>query len=376
MPRDYYEILGITREAAPKEIKDAFRRLALKYHPDRCKEPDAEERFKEIAEAYAVLSDPAKRSQYDQRGHAAVGHFSPEDLFSNINFADIFGGTGFDFETGGHPFESIFERFFGSRRRGPPRGDNIEIVVTIPLERVLKGGNETVRFQRPVTCAVCQGSGARPPSQPEVCTSCHGSGQLVTERSEGHVALRQVTLCPSCRGKGRVIKDPCTDCHGTGKTTHTEELRVHVPAGAEEGMALRVPGRGEAAPPGGEPGDLLVIVHTAPDPRFRRRGADLFRDEALTVSEAALGVRRQVPTPEGEARVAFPPGTQPDTLLRLKGKGLPIFGSAGRGDLFVQVTVHIPTRLNPRETELYRELRTLEERHGPDQEREGSEPPA
>lgn len=355
--RDYYEVLGVPRDADQKAIKDAFRRLALKYHPDRNKSPDAEERFKEIAEAYAVLSDPSKRAEYDQRGFAGVADFSAEDLFGGIDFADLFGGLGFDFDLDGG---GLFDRFFRRRRAGPARGANLEIELTVPLERVVEGGEETVRFAGPHICPTCRGARTKPGTQPRACIACKGTGQQVRSRREGDVSFRQITVCPVCKGEGSLIDAPCPDCNGRGMAERAEALRVMIPAGIEEGMALRIPGHGLPSPqPGGAAGDLFVLVHTAPDARFERRGADLWREEILEVADAALGTQLDIPTLEGHATVKVPPGTQPGELLRLRGKGLPEFGGGRRGDLYLRLQVRVPEDLSHEERELYERLREL-----------------
>ncbi len=354
--RDYYEVLGVPHDADQKAIKDAFRRLALKYHPDRNKSPDAEERFKEIAEAYAVLSDPSKRAQYDRRGFAGVADFSAEDLFGGIDFGDLFGGLGFDFDLGG----GLFDRFFRRRRAGRMRGANLEIELTVPLERVVKGGEETVRFAGPHICSTCRGARTRPGTQPRTCSACKGTGQQVMSRHEGDISFRQITVCPVCQGEGSLIAEPCPDCHGRGIAERAEALRVMIPAGIEEGMALRIPGHGlPSAQAGGRAGDLFVIVHTAPDPRFERRGADLWRDQTLEVADAALGTQLDVPTLEGHATVKVPAGTQPGELLRLRGKGLPEFSGGRRGDLYLRLRVRVPEDLSREERALYEQLREL-----------------
>ncbi|BAL23823.1 DnaJ C-terminal domain-containing protein [Azoarcus sp. KH32C] len=358
--RDYYEVLGVPREADAKAIKDAFRQLALKFHPDRNKEPGAEERFKEIAEAYAVLSDPKKRADYDAGGFEGLKGMRPEDLFGGIDFENLFGGLGFDF--GG----SIFDRFFGGRgpgRRGPRgvvRGDNMELLLRVPLERVLSGGEEVVSVDHPVQCPVCKGARTKPGTSPRVCASCHGSGRQIRKSHEGGVMLEQITLCPDCGGAGSFIDQPCEECHGRGLVAHSESLTVKVPVGVEEGMALRIPGHGYPSPEaGGAPGDLFVIVRTLPDARFERDGADLWRVQDLAVADAALGTELEVPTLDGMANVTVPPGTQPDMVLRLRHKGLPNFGNRGRGDLMLRMRVLVPERLSAAERKLYEQLREL-----------------
>jgi molecular chaperone DnaJ len=359
--RDYYNVLGVARDADAKAIKDAFRVLALKYHPDRNKSPDAEGRFKEIAEAYAVLSDPKKRAEYDARGFAGVAGFTPEDLFGGIDFGDIFGDAGFglDFGFGGG---GLFDRLFGRRRAGPQRGPDLQIELVLPLGTIARGGEETVRYSRPVTCPRCHGSGAEPGTAPRACPACGGSGRKVVTRGErrGEAAIRfqQITVCPECQGRGEFIEKPCRDCRGAGRVEKDESLKVHIPPGADEGMALRIPGHGLPGPePGGPPGDLYVIVASAPDARFARSGADLWRTETLAVADAVLGTTLKAPTLDGTVEVTVPPGTQPGEVLRLRGKGLPVFGARGRGDLNLRIEVKIPERLTAEERALYEKLR-------------------
>lgn len=360
--QDYYEVLGVPRDADAKAIKDAFRTLALKYHPDRNKEAGAEERFKQIAEAYAILSDPKKRAEYDSRGFAGVAGFSPEDLFGGIDFGDIFGGAGFDFDLGG----GLLNQFFHRHRHGPARGENVEIAVSIPLQRVVSGGPEKVRFSRPATCPDCRGSGAKSGTQPRACSACGGSGRLVRtqhqQKDQGQVTLQQISVCPECRGQGRIVDHPCPGCAGRGEVDQEESLTVTIPRGVEEGMALRVPGHGMPSPePGGMAGDLYVVVRSIADPRFERAGADLWHTELLPVADAVLGVTRDVPTLDGHASVTIPPGTQPDSVLRLRGKGLPEFGGNDHGDLYVRIQLHVPQHPSPQEKALYQQLRALAE---------------
>lgn len=349
-------MLGVPRDADPKAIKDAFRTLALKYHPDRNKELGAEERFKEIAAAYAVLSDPKKRAQYDAGGHAGVAGYSAEDLFGGIDFQDLFRGFNLGFDFGGGIFD-----LFSRRRRGPPQGANIEVDIAIPLEKVVSGGEETVRYGRFAPCPRCHGYGTADGKPPKPCPACKGSGQQVTARQEGNVAVRQISACPACRGSGKLIEQPCDECGGRGEVEKTESLSITLPVGVEDGVALRVPGRGMASlEPGGVPGDLYVVVRSRPDPRFQRDGANLWRHEALSIPDAVLGTKLEIPMLEGkEARVDVPPGTQPDTVLRLKGKGLPHMNGKGKGDMFLQIRVDIPEKIGREERELYERLREL-----------------
>jgi len=358
--RDYYEVLGVAKEADQKAIKDAFRNLALKYHPDRNKAPGAEDRFKEIAEAYAVLSDPKKRVDYDARGFAGVAGFSQQDLFGGINFEDIFGGLNFDFG-GGSPFSGFFQR----HRRGPQRGANIEVELFVPLERVARGGEETVHLTRPSTCPACHGSGGKGGAAPLKCQACGGSGRITHSRRQEkeHVLIQQISLCAACHGRGSIIEQPCPECRGSGEVERDESLTVKIPVGVDEGMALRIPGKGLPSPePGGMAGDLFVVLHTRRDPRFDRIGADLLRRENIPLTDAVLGAKLDVPTLDGTASVTVPAGTQPDAVLRLKGKGLPAFGGDNggqHGDLYLRIGVRIPEHLTREERDLYERLRAI-----------------
>jgi molecular chaperone DnaJ len=350
--RDYYEVLGVSRDASREAIKDAFRHLALKYHPDRNKEPGAEEKFKEIAEAYAVLYDPKKRADYDAGGHAATAGFTPEDLFGGMHFEDLFADTGFDL--GGF---GLFDRLFRPST-GPRRGADIRMDLFVPLSTIASGGEEVVKVARETQCAQCKGSGAAPGTQPRPCEKCGGSGRLTQAQKRGQVSIQQITTCPNCHGTGYFIDTPCTACGGAGTTYKKEKLTVRIPAGSEEGMALRIPERGERSPEAdGHPGDLYVIVRAEADPRFERHGANLWQRLPVELVDAVLGTKVKVPTLQGEVEVDVPAGTQPDSVLRLKGKGLPYFGSEAQGDLFLRIDVHIPEHLSRQERRLYEELR-------------------
>lgn len=356
--RDYYEVLGVPRDADAKGIKAAFRRLAMRYHPDRNKAPDAEAHFKEIAKAYAVLSDPKKRSQYDAHGASAVAGFSHEDLYGGINFEDLFGDLGFDFSG----FKGTqFNDFFGTHRSNrTPHGPNQEIELRVPLERVASGGEEVLRYTRDVRCSACQGSGARPGTAPRQCPTCQGTGEKVQDRNDGGISFRHITTCPECSGRGMLIDQPCTDCNGAGRQEREAALKLQIPAGMDEGTVLRVPGHGaEGKAPDSAAGDLYVVVRSQADPRFERRGTELLRTETVEIADAVLGTSLEVPTLAGRARVEVPPGTQPDTLLRLPGKGLPEASGHRHGDLVVQIRVRIPESLSVEELRLYRRLREL-----------------
>lgn len=317
-----------------------------------------------------MLSDPKKRAEYDRHGFAGVAGFSSEDLFSGIDFDDIFGG--FDFGLAG---SGLFNRFFGHPRRrpGPPRGANLEVELTVPLARIASGGEEEIRFERPQVCPTCRGARAAPGSAPRKCEACGGTGRETRQESrqekQGRVLIQHVIVCPACGGRGELIDHRCPGCAGEGTVVSTERLTVNVPAGAEEGMARRVPGKGLAsAEAGAAPGDLYVVVRSAPDPRFERDGPDLWREESITVSDAALGADLNVPTMAGTATARVPPGTQPETVLRLRGKGLPEFGGRAHGDLYLRLRVDVPQRLSVEQKAAFERLRELD--------RKGNRPPS
>jgi molecular chaperone DnaJ len=303
-----------------------------------------------------VLSDPKKRAQYDAGGHAGVAGYSAEDLFGGIDFQDMFRGFGFDFGGG------LFDLFSGrARRHGPVQGDNIEVDIAIPLEKVASGGEESVRYGRYAPCDACHGLGTADGKPPKACAACKGSGQQVTAHQKGNVSVRQISPCPVCHGSGKQIEQPCPVCGGRGEVEKTESLTVTIPVGVEEGMALRVAGRGMASPePGGVPGDLYVVVHSRPDPRLQRDGADLWRQESLPLPDAVLGTTLKVLTLERkQVEVSIPAGTQPGTVMRLRNMGLPHFGRKGKGDMYLQIKVRIPEKLSREEHELYERLRAL-----------------
>jgi molecular chaperone DnaJ len=363
--RDYYEILGVARDADQKAIKDAFRQLAMKYHPDRNKAPEAEEKFKEIAEAYAILSDPDKRAKYDTGGFEGVADFSAEDLFGGIDFGDIFSGMGFGFDFGNGGGNSIFDRFFRHHRRGPAKGRDVEVQVLVSLDEINNGSEKSIRLGHPITCTNCKGTGAEPGTKPRKCETCGGSGQKVTARKEtkdkSSVMFQQISVCPTCHGQGVFIDNPCKKCHGTGQLEKAESLKVKIPKGAEENMALRISGHGMPGPTAdSKPGDLYVIVRTAHDNRFQRAGPDLWCTKNIDVVDAVLGTQINIPTLDKNIKVKVPPGTQHDEILRLRGKGLPLMNSMGRGDLKIRILVNIPENLTDEERELYEKLRLLE----------------
>jgi molecular chaperone DnaJ len=337
--RDYYEVLGVSRSAAPDELKKAYRKLALEFHPDRgSDDPAAEDKFKEASEAYAVLADADKRRQYDQFGHQAM---------------DGPGGMGQDFQGFGDIFNDLFGDLFGQRmggRRGGrgQRGADLRYTHQIELSDVLAGQEASLELPRMLRCEPCGGSGARAGTQPETCARCGGSGQAIFQQG----LFRISRPCDACRGEGRVVRDPCKSCRGSGRIEGERSIKVRIPPGVEDGMRLRVSGEGEAGIAGGSPGDLYVVIRIAPHPLFEREGADLVCEVPVPFVQAALGAEIEVPTLEGKVVLRIVEGTQTGKLLRLRGKGLPTVSSGTRGDQLVRLFVEVPSQLTPRQREL------------------------
>jgi molecular chaperone DnaJ len=353
--RDYYEVLGVQRNASKDEIKDAYRKLAMQYHPDRNKAPDAEEKFKEISEAYAVLSDDEKRQQYDVLGHAGFDQrYSREDIFRGADFDSIFRDLGFG-------FGDIFRYFFGGGFGGGfgeriNRGQDLVYDLEITLEEAARGTEKEMEIPRTEKCDVCNGSGASPGTSPRTCPRCNGAGKVQHMRKSSFAMYVQVTSCPTCRGKGTLIDSPCKNCHGTGLVKKRRKISVKVPVGIDEGYQLRLRGEGEMAPNGGSPGDLYVLVHIVPHEFLVREGDDLLYVLMIGYPQAALGAEVSVPTLEGPTTVKIHPGTQPGEVIRLKGKGMPRFRGYGKGDLLVRVGISVPKKLTPQQRTLLEQL--------------------
>lgn len=347
--RDFYDVLGVPRTASEQDIKSAYRKLALKYHPDRNPgDKAAEERFKEAAEAYAVLADAEKRARYDRFGHAGVsgaagaGGVDPT-IFAD--FQDIFGGLGDIFGFG--------DIFGGGRRRGgPQRGADLRYDMEIAFEQSARGAETTIQIPRHETCEACKGSGAAPGSAPTVCSQCRGSGQLRYQQGFFTVAR----TCGQCRGTGKVIAKPCATCHGQGTTEQQRKLTVKIPAGIATGQRLRLTGEGEAGTQGGPPGDLYVVVHVLEHEFFQRDGNDLHCEIPLTFTTLALGGDITVPGVDGEETLRVPEGTQTGATFRLKGKGMPDVGGRGKGDLLVTVQAVTPKKLTRDQRKLLEQL--------------------
>lgn len=340
MARDYYEILNVPRDASLEEIKAAYRRLAREYHPDvRKDDPQAEERFKEINEAYQVLSDPQKRAEYDRLGRRAAPAPGPADFRS--------------------PFDDLFEAFFGEpvrrRERGPQRGADLRYDLEVTLEEAARGAERSVEVTRLETCASCFGTGTERGDGVQDCPACRGTGQLRYSRRTAFGHFTQITTCPRCGGEGAVLVNPCTRCGGAGRVEAQRTVTVRIPPGAEEGTTLRVPGEGEAGQHGGPRGDLYVVVHLSRHPVFQRKGLDLYADLKVSMVQAALGDEVEIPTLEGPERFSLPAGVQPGEVLTLRGRGMPDLRGR-RGDLQLRVRVEVPRHLTPEQRRLLVEL--------------------
>ena len=352
--RDYYEVLGVPRDADPDTIKKAYRKLAIQLHPDRNKAPDAEERFKELSEAYAVLSDGEKKARYDQFGHAGIdAQYSSEDLFRTINFNDLFGGMG---------FESLFGQLFGmggpgaGRGGGPGRGRDLQVAHSITLAQAFQGVEAELTYWRLEACTHCKGSGAEPGSKVDTCPTCRGSGQVSRLMRTAFGTLQQVGACPDCGGEGRRIETPCKVCRGSGHDRHKRTVAVSIPAGIESGQSLRVAGQGEVGARGGPHGDLYVEVHVEEHPRFHREGADLVTEIPISIPQAVLGAAVELETLDGTVELQVPAGSETGKVLRLRGRGMPYLRGSGRGDLHVRLRVVTPAKLSERARQLVEEL--------------------
>jgi molecular chaperone DnaJ len=354
--RDYYEVLGVSKNATKDEIKKAYRKLSKKYHPDVNKEPDAAEKFKEIKEAYEVLSDDQKRAHYDQ-----FGHTDPNQHFGGF-------GSDVDFDFGGFGgFEDIFSSFFGgSRRRDPnaPRaGADLQYTMRLTFEEAVFGKETEIEIPREETCDTCHGSGAKPGTRKETCAHCHGTGQITIEQATpfGRIVNRRV--CHYCGGTGQFIKEKCTTCRGTGRVKKRKKIHVKIPAGVDDGQQLRLAGQGEPGINGGPPGDLYIVFHVEPHEFFERDGDDIYCEVPLTFTQAALGGEIEVPTLHGKVKLKIPAGTQTGTKFRLKGKGVPNVRGYGHGDQHIRVRVVTPTKLTERQKQLLREFEQLSQGH-------------
>jgi molecular chaperone DnaJ len=348
--RDYYEILGVSRGATDDDLKKAYRTLARQYHPDVNKSEGAEAKFKELSEAYAVLSDPDKRARYDRFGHAGVGQgaggFDAEDIFSQ------FGG-----------FQDIFEAFFGgqtgggrSRRRGPERGSDLRLDVEITFQDAFFGAEKTIDVQHYEKCEKCTGTGAKPGTHATTCNLCRGVGQIQQTQRTLFGQFAHVSTCPKCEGEGRMVEDPCGECRGAGRARKSKRLSVNIPKGSDSNLRLKLTSEGDVGPRGGPPGDLYLYLHLKADDRFQREDTELYVELPVSFAQLALGDEVEVPTMEAPHRLKIPHGTQPGTEFVIKGLGFPELGDTRgrRGDLHVSVRLVVPTELNDEEKDLIR----------------------
>lgn len=356
--RDYYEVLGVAKNTSKDAIKDAYRKLALQYHPDRNKSPDAEEKFKEISEAYAVLSDDEKRRQYNTLGHSGFDQrYTTEDIFRGADFDSIFKDMGFGIGGFGDLFGAIFGgRDFGERINQNLVGQDLEYDLEITLEEAAKGTEKEIEVPRTERCDVCGGSGAAPGTSAKTCPKCGGSGKIQNVQRDNFSMYVRVGACPTCRGKGRIIDSPCPNCRGSGLMRKRRRITVKIPAGIDDGYQLRLHGEGETPSGGGVPGDLYVLINVAPNRLFQRDGDDLLYDLMIGFPQAALGAEVPVPTLDGNAIVKIQAGTQQGEIIRLKGKGITRFRGYGNGDLLVRVHILVPERLTDSQRTLLEQL--------------------
>jgi len=376
MKRDYYEVLGVSRSADKDEIKKAYRKLALKYHPDKNPDnKDAEEKFKEANEAYEVLSNDDKRRRYDQFGHAGVGSSAASgggpggagygdinDIFSAFN--DMFGGGGGRARSGGSPFggfEDVFGGGFsggggGRRRSAGIHGTDLKIRLKLTLEEIAKGVEKTLKIKKQVTCQECNGSGSKS-GKTETCPTCHGSGEVRQATKTMFGQFVNVAVCPTCGGEGHVVKDRCTSCYGEGIKQGETTVKITVPAGVQDSNYLTLQGQGNAGPRGGAPGDLIVVIEEKPHEQFKRNGDDIIYDLPVGFPDLVMGAKIDVPTLEGHVKLTVPAGTQPNTMLRIVGKGIGHLRGGGSGDLYVRVNVFVPKDVSGKDRDLLKELK-------------------
>jgi molecular chaperone DnaJ len=365
--RDYYEILGVGRDADPVTVKKAYRNLAMQYHPDRNPgNGEAAEMMKEVNQAYAVLCDPQKRSLYDTYGHAGLEGYTQEDIFRSVDFSSLFQEFGFGFG------DSIFDGFFGRRtsgRRGPRKGSDLRYDLSVTLEEVASGVERPIQLPKSSICLSCSGKGAQPDGL-ETCHRCQGKGQVVREHRSGYGVVRQIAGCGECHGRGKIVKKACKDCNGKGVIETEKEIKIDVPAGADTGYSVRVEGEGEASADGPS-GDLYIVVNVERHSVFERHGDDIYLQHDITFPVAALGGETTAPGLNGEIKIDVTNGTQTGAVTRIPGQGMPRLGKRGRGDEYVVVRVVTPTNLSREEKELLRQFQELSQKsdggkHGKD----------
>jgi len=362
--RDYYEILGVDKSADTSTIKRAYRGLAMKYHPDRNPEDDhAAENMKEINEAYAVLSDAQKRQVYDTYGHAGLESYTQDDLFHGVDFSSLFHEFGlrdlFGFGFGGSIFDSLFGGRRTASRRGPQKGADLRYDLAVTLEEVAAGTEKTVALPQPEPCSTCRGTGAEPDGLSQ-CEACSGSGQIVNEQRSGYSVFRQISVCGQCHGQGEVIKEPCQECTGRGIIEKSQEITVRIPAGADTGYRIRVAGEGKKD--ADVPGDLYIVLNVEQHPIFERHGDDIYLQQEITFTTAALGGQIDVPSLNSRLELEVPEETQTGSVFRIMDAGMTHVDGLGKGDEYVIVKVVTPTKLSRRERALLKELVRLREK--------------
>ncbi len=356
--RDYYEILGVGKDADPNTIKKAYRKIAMKYHPDRNPgDQEAEEKFKEAAEAYEVLNNPDKKAKYDRYGHAGVdgmggfsGGMTMDDIFAN--FSDIFGESG-------SPFESFFGGGRTRTRRTGQKGSNLRIKVSLTLEEIAEGVTKKIKVKKQAPCTHCGGSGAKDKGALQSCGTCGGSGYVRQVKSTFLGQMQTTAVCPTCNGSGQQIKAKCTHCGGEGRTMQTEMIEMDIPAGVEHGMQLSMRGKGNAGRNGGPPGDLLIVIEEKNHKHFTREGQNIMYDLFLNFADAALGTSREVPTLGKNVKITIPPGTPAGKIFRLRNKGLPGIQSYGKGDLLININIWMPKTLSKEDKDLLEKMKAM-----------------
>ena len=353
--RDYYEVLGVSRDATEDEIKKAYKKLARKYHPDMNPgDKAAEEKFKEVNEANEVLSDPEKKARYDQFGFAGV-----DPTYGAGAGGGAYGGAGFDFGDLGDIFGSFFGGGFGGgarTRNGPQRGDSIRASVAISFTEAAFGCEKEVTLERSEQCSACKGNGCAPGTTPEICPDCRGTGTVMRAQRTPFGVMQSQMPCQKCGGTGKIIHQPCQECHGSGSIRHRRTIKVSIPAGIDDGQTISLRGQGHAGRNGGPSGDLLITIMVRPHDIFRREGTAVFCEAPITFAQAVLGGELEIPTIDGKVKYAIPEGTQTGTVFRLKGKGIPVLNGRGRGDQYVTVTIETPTNLNKEQKEALRKF--------------------
>lgn len=354
--QDYYAILGIEKNASTSDIKKAYRKLAHKHHPDKGGTKEDEARFREVNEAYQVLSDPAKRQQYDQFGASGPG-FNPGGQGTGAEGFAGFGGSGFGFDNFGDIFEQFFSGGAGATTRGPSRGADLELQLKLSFEEAVRATTKQVKVTRRVVCQTCRGNGAEPGTKIVNCDRCGGAGEIRTTRQTILGTMQQVTTCPECRGEGKRPEKACQTCGGEGRVQESGNVTIDIPAGIDNGQTIRVPGQGEAGERGAPPGHLYVTVEVEPSQAFERDGADLKLTVPVSFAQAALGDQIEIPTLDGRTAVDIPPGTPSGRVLRVKGAGVPKLQGSGRGDLLVTVEIEVPKKLTAEEKRLLEELK-------------------